>query len=216
LRPGEAHVWRIRLDDVETPPPTTEEIARAERFHSPELARRYLRAHGALRDILNGLLSRSQGAPREGTAGPELQFASGANGKPWLPSAPGLKFNLSRSHGMALVAVALEADIGVDVEGHRPLPEYAAIAERFFPPGAPAPEDERDFFRHWTRIEAMLKARGVGLYGMGAPLEGEWTVAEIDAGEGFAAAVAATTAGLAVAVHDYPGCGRMSTPAATR
>ena len=36
---------------------------------------------------------------------------------------------------MALVAVAREIEVGVDIERVRPLPEYAAIAERFFPPG---------------------------------------------------------------------------------
>jgi 4'-phosphopantetheinyl transferase len=104
---------------------------------------------------------------------------------------------------MALIAVALEVEVGVDVERLRPLPEYAAIAERFFPPSERPVLDERDFFRRWTRIEAALKARGVGLYGAGAELEGPWTVREIDAGPGYAAAVAAAGEGLTVVVHDF-------------
>ena len=36
---------------------------------------------------------------------------------------------------MALVAVARDVEVGVDIERVRPLPEYAAIAQRFFPPG---------------------------------------------------------------------------------
>jgi len=111
-----------------------------------------------------------------------------------------LRFSLSRSQGVALIAVALEVDAGVDVERLRPIPEYAAIAERFFPPSEREDLDERDFFRRWTRIEAKLKARGVGLYGAGAELGGEWTVEPIDAGEGFAAAVAVERAGMRVVV----------------
>jgi len=121
-----------------------------------------------------------------------------------------LRFSLSRSQGMALIAAALETDAGVDAERLRPIPEYEAIAERFFPPSeaaafaeTPAGGRERDFFRRWTRIEAMLKARGVGLYGAGEELAGEWTVAEIDAGEGFVGAVAAARAGMRVLTHDF-------------
>jgi 4'-phosphopantetheinyl transferase len=94
--------------------------------------------------------------------------------------------------------VALGVDVGVDIERLRPMPEYAAIAERFFPPSERDELDEYDFFHRWTRIEAQLKARGVGLYGAGAELGGEWTVEPIDAGEGFAAAVAAERAGMRV------------------
>jgi 4'-phosphopantetheinyl transferase len=132
-----------------------------------------------------------------------LEFAVAEKGKPYLPGAPEVKFNLSRSHEMALIAVALGVEVGVDVERLRPLPEYAAIAERFFPPSERGVLDERDFFRRWTRIEAALKARGVGLYGAGAELEGPWTVEEIDAGPGYAAAVAAAGEGITVVVHDF-------------
>ncbi len=200
LNSGEAHVWRVRLDDAAGPPvePTNGERARAARFRSEEDRRRYLRAHGALRAILSEL------------TGARLDFAVTETGKPHLPAAPELRFNLSRSRGMALVAVALEVDTGVDVEGVRSMPDCLEIAARFFPPSEsaalaamPPEERERDFFRRWTRLEAMWKARGVGLYGAGLELGGEWTVSEIDAGEGFAAAVAAAQEGMQVAVHDF-------------
>jgi 4'-phosphopantetheinyl transferase len=169
VKPGEIHVWRVRLVDANAD------------------------AHVALRTILE----------RQTTA--QLKFALGKMGKPYLPAAPELKFNLSHSHGMALVAVALEVEVGVDVEQFRPLPDYAAIAERYFPPGEPDVLDAHDFFRRWTRIEAMLKARGVGLLGAGTELRGSWTVQEIDAGPAYAAAVAAEAEGLSVMVHDFGG-----------
>jgi 4'-phosphopantetheinyl transferase len=191
LNPGEIHVWRIHLDKVKTPPPTTGESARAARYGTPALRRRYLRAHAALRDIL-GRYTRAR-----------LDFALHEKGKPYLPNVPDLQFNLSRSHHMACVAVSRGIPVGVDIERLRPLAEHAAIAERYFPPGENAPLDASDFFRRWTRFEAILKAQGLGLYGAGAAPEGEWTVQVIDAGPGFAAAVAAPCSGLAVLVHDY-------------
>jgi 4'-phosphopantetheinyl transferase len=127
-----------------------------------------------------------------------VELAVAGKGKPYLPGAPEVRFNLARSQELALVAVALGVDVGVDIERLRPLPEYEAIAERFFPPSEREGLDERDFFRRWTRIEAKLKARGVGLYGAGVELVGEWTVEEIDAGAGFAAAVAVERAGMRV------------------
>ena len=188
LNPGEFHIWRMRLDTLEEEallPASPDEAARAARFYSEGVGRRYLRSHRALRSILAGVTS----AP--------LDFAFTEKGKPFLPGAPGIRFNLSRSRDMALAGVALGVDVGVDIEFLRPIPECAAIAERFFPPSeaealeaTPAPERERDFFRRWTRLEAMLKARGIGLYGAGAELGGGWTACGIDAGSGFAAAAA--------------------------
>ena len=195
---GEIEVWRIRLDDARVPPPTSEEAARAARFVAPVLGERYLRAHGALRAILAQVTDAA------------LEFAVTPSGKPYLPGVPELKFNLSHSHGMALVGVALEVEMGVDVERVRPLRESESIAERFFPPSeaaahacVPAPLRERDFFRRWTRIEAVLKARGVGLYGAGEEPEGDWTIQGIEMGEEYAAAVAAPKTGMRVAVHDF-------------
>ena len=171
LKPGEVHVWLVRLA-------------------GETVALRRESSHQALRAIL------------ETVTGAPVEFAVAEKGKPYLPGAREVRFNLAHSHELALVGVALGVDVGVDIERLRPLPEYAAIAERFLPPSEREGLDERDFFRRWTRIEAKLKARGVGLYGAGAELGGEWTVAPIDAGEGFVAAVAVERAGMRVVVHD--------------
>jgi hypothetical protein len=79
------------------------------------------------------------------------------------------------------------------------------VAERFFAAEdtaalaeTPAVEREREFFVQWTRTEAMWKARGIGLYGAGTVLDGDWTVVPIDAGEGYVAAVAAERSGMVV------------------
>jgi 4'-phosphopantetheinyl transferase len=191
LKQGEIHVWRIRLDTVEVPPPTPGESARAARFATPVLRRRYLAAHGALRGILKQF------------TGARLDFALHEKGKPYLPGAPELQFNLSHSQGMALVAVTLDVPVGVDIERVRELAQHAAIAERYFPPSERQPADVEDFFRRWTRYEAVLKAQGLGLYGAGIEVEGEWMVKELDAGPGFVGAVAAAGSDLAVTTHEY-------------
>jgi 4'-phosphopantetheinyl transferase len=88
------------------------------------------------------------------------------------------------------------------------MPDCLAVAERFLAPGeaaalaeTPTVEREREFFIRWTRTEAMWKARGIGLYGAGAALDGEWTVLPIDAGEEYAAAVAAERSGMRVVMR---------------
>ena len=158
------------------------------------LARRLLS-----RDALRSILGRY-------TAG-ALEFAHGPHGKPYLRDAPQLRFNLSHSGGVSLVAVALDVEVGVDIERLRPMPDCQAVAERFLAPEdaaalteTPAVEREREFFIRWTRSEAMWKARGLGLYGAGTALDGDWTVVPIDAGEEFAAAVAAERSGMAVEI----------------
>jgi len=90
------------------------------------------------------------------------------------------------------------------------VPDHSQIAERFFPPSELAalvavPEAcrEREFFRRWTRMEAMLKANGVGLFGLGTEINGDWTLEEIDAGEGFVATVAAVGAGMQVVMKEF-------------
>jgi hypothetical protein len=58
----------------------------------------------------------------------------------------------------------------------------------------PAEAREKEFFSRWTAIEAVLKARGIGLYGAGTEPDGEWTVLPVEAGRGYTAAVAACSA----------------------
>jgi 4'-phosphopantetheinyl transferase len=137
-----------------------------------------------------------------------LEFAHGPHGKPYLREAAQFRFNLSHSGAVSLVAVAVDVEVGVDIERVRPMPDCLAVAERFLAPGdaaalreTPTVEREREFFIRWTRAEAMWKARGVGLYGAGTALDGDWTVVPIDAGEEYAAAVAAERSGMVVTMQ---------------
>src|SRR5206468_12794648 len=57
----------------------------------------------------------------------------------------------------------------------------------------PAEQQRDEFFRAWTRQEAVLKALGTGLSGVAAQtLEVAFTVYPVDVAPGFAAALATT------------------------
>ncbi|NJO33375.1 MAG: 4'-phosphopantetheinyl transferase superfamily protein [Rhodospirillales bacterium] len=116
------------------------------------------------RALLRQLLSRHTGEPA-GT----IEFAAGPCGKPALRGAHGVHFNLSHSHGMALVAVA-SAEVGIDIERIDKDVDYDDIAETMFSAAeigmlrsAPASRRGEVFFSIWTRKEAYLKATGLGL-----------------------------------------------------
>jgi 4'-phosphopantetheinyl transferase len=82
-----------------------------------------------------------------------------------------LRFNLSSSDDTALLAVAWNREIGVDVEKIRAERDCMGIAERFFSPWEAAalrrlPDQQRvpAFYRCWTRKEAYVKATGEGMF----------------------------------------------------
>jgi 4'-phosphopantetheinyl transferase len=161
-------VWRVPLDAPAQVVGrlrsllSAEERARAARFVFEADRRRFVVAHGGLREILAGHL---------GVAPASLTFASGPSGKPAVVDPrTRLRFNLSHSGGLALVAVTLDREVGVDLEAHRPLPELEALAESCFSPVerralAAVPEALRlgCFFDGWARKEAFLKLLGDGL-----------------------------------------------------
>ena len=160
------HVWRAELDVGDTGTArfaatlSADERLRAARFHFARDRDRFTVGRGVLRSLLGGYL---------GVAPAALAFAYGDHGKPALVGG-GLHFNVSHSAGVALYAVARAREVGVDVEGHRADFATAEIAERFFSPAERAalralPVEARcaAFFACWTRKEAYIKARGVGL-----------------------------------------------------
>jgi 4'-phosphopantetheinyl transferase len=219
LDAGEVHVWRFGLDppagDLTRFEPTLDgdERRRADRFRIEVLRRRFVAGRGALRAILGAYL----GCPAGSVA-----FAYGEHGKPRLVDDAGLEFNLAHSHDRAVCALALGRAVGVDVEAVRPLDDAGRIIGRFFSPREQAeflalPETERlaAFFRAWARKEAFLKAVGTGLatqldsfdvtLGPAQPAAllrvgddpseaARWSLRDLDAGPGFAGAVAVAVA----------------------
>ncbi|HKX39512.1 MAG TPA: 4'-phosphopantetheinyl transferase superfamily protein [Burkholderiaceae bacterium] len=163
--PAPFDVWQIDLGSLpqahELEALSSAEHQRAARFAFARHRRRYLTSHVALRALL---------ARRCDMPAAELRFVEGPFGKPGLTQPLGCAFNLSHSGDVALVAIAPEGEIGVDVEVPRALDDAFELAARNFTPhecaelAEAAPDARaRTFLRCWTRKEACLKALGSGL-----------------------------------------------------
>lgn len=90
-----------------------------------------------------------------------------ASGRPKEESP---SFNVTHAQGMALYAITRGRAIGVDLEYIQRQMEWESVAEHFFSPKEVSmlravPPDMRHiaFFNCWTRKEAYIKARGMGL-----------------------------------------------------
>lgn len=168
LHLGEVHLWRAWLDvpshGIETMQVTISkaETERAEKFHFRGDRNRFIAAHSYLRQILARYLDMEPD---------EIRYTYNEHGKPELdPGFHQLRFNLSHSKSVGLIAVTMKSRIGVDVELIKDNEDITQIAQRFFSPGEieqllNQPDSQRDeaFFRCWTRKEAYLKALGVGM-----------------------------------------------------
>lgn len=202
LQNGDVEVWSATLDDqpieavrVMHALLSADEVERARQFFFDRDRRRYLIGRGILRMLLARYLD---------CAPHELEFAYGPNGKPSLAGAAAepLFFNVAHSEGRALYAFTRAGEIGIDLEAIRDLPEWEQVAESAFSPhelahlrSCPAERRREEFFHAWARQEAVLKALGTGLGGATRPgAETCFNVYPLDAGPGFAAALAVSPA----------------------
>lgn len=165
-------VWRADLDAA---PEWLQDLlcaserARATRIVHERDRVRWARSRGMLRLLLARYLDAD---PRE------LRFALGAHGKPALEGGPAqdsdLRFNLSHSGELLLVAVAAGVEVGADIE---------RTNERH----------TTESMRTWTMHEATVKCLGTGLTSIPvedeAPPGGLWTT-ELDVGPRATAAIA--------------------------
>jgi len=171
LASDEIHVWRASLPegrpDLQLLESTLsqDERTRAARFILERDRNRFIAARGILRDLLGKYLQRTPQA---------IEFVYGPRGKPALAgdrSRPRISFNLSHSHGLAMIAIGREREVGIDVELIRPEVATEDIAKRYFSVNevdelSKLPADVRTeaFFLCWTRKEAYIKAKGDGLH----------------------------------------------------
>ena len=215
--PETVHVWRIDLNSP-APPDTLsgDEITRAACLRFPQDRLRWTASRAAMRGILGQYL---QCPPAR------VAFVSDKMGKPRLAEAShpgGLRFNLSHSHGLALLAVARGQEIGIDIERARQNFEPLELAQSVFAPQEiahlqDAPEQMRPqlFYTFWTAKEALAKAHGAGLslphsqfsianlaHTDTASVLG-FTVRTLPAEPGYAAALATRTENPHIYRHDW-------------
>src|SRR5436190_24043385 len=107
LRPGEVHVWSAHLTgaDALSESLSPAEWVRAQRFHFERDRARFVAGRGLLRTILGRYLD---APPRS------LRFTQGLHGKPELDGmSSSLRFNLSHSDDLMLLAAAHARDVGI-------------------------------------------------------------------------------------------------------
>ena len=170
IQPEEVHLWLVDLalsaEYVRRLAGylSVDEQTRAARFHFSRDRDQFIIAHAVLR-LLLARYCQLEAA--------QVRFVVNAYGKPALAQSgelPILHFNLSHSHGYALIALTWLCEHGVDIEYMRSNVEHTELATHFFSPRENAvlralPEELQadGFFHAWTRKEAYIKARGKGL-----------------------------------------------------
>jgi 4'-phosphopantetheinyl transferase len=228
-------VWVIRTD---LPDPVVaclarlldpEERERATAFERAELRGRFIASRGAIRMIVG----------RELGVRPEaVSWERGEHGKPRL-GQPGPHVSISRSGGLAAVAMASTRRVGVDVQRVEPGLDVVRMAERFYPAAearfvaraAPAGQAAR-FLRLWARKEACVKVTGglllcglrLGVRMSGdivvsdpeGPLPGPYLVKDVRVPPGFHASVAVEGAApFRLRTRSWPGRPASATERAT-
>jgi len=211
----QVHVWTASLQTTsETLSDlcgelSLEERVRADRFHTPQLRRRFIVARVFLRRLLAAY------APVDSSA---HIIGYGPKGKPYLVGTSGLCFNVSHAGDAAIYAIASGREVGIDIEAMTRDVDIVGVARQAFSSQecevltALAPDARQEaFFRIWTRKEAYVKARGEGLSYptrsfsvshradddalIGDAHDGEarhrWRVIGLDAPPGFTAALGA-------------------------
>lgn len=168
IAPGEVHLWTWALQAAAADLSAhidilnEQEVERMNRFHFAPDRSRYAVAHANLRRILGAYLRR----PAQ-----DICFQANRFGKPELTDEDRpwpLHFSLSHSQSIAVLAVASEHPVGVDVEDVRPIEAEVAVAhfsDRELSDLGRLHGDAwiSGFYHCWTRKEAILKAEGVGL-----------------------------------------------------
>jgi 4'-phosphopantetheinyl transferase len=175
--------------------------------------RRFVVAHAVTRRIVGDSL----GAPPH-----ELRWTHNPNGKPSLTGPyTGVEVNLSHSGDLVMVAVSARRPVGVDLQRVVPTLDCAAMARRFYPPeeateiaaGIAGGGGHERFAELWARKESLVKAAGARLTrGLATPVagptpvvvdhDGPFRIEDLDAPDGFRAAVAlAGAAPFTVAQH---------------
>jgi 4'-phosphopantetheinyl transferase len=200
----EVHCWCVALDVSAgtvaglhaTLSPDERQRSARRRFARDQ--RRFIVARGVLRALLGHYLGTDPG---------RVRFGYNAFGKPALSPADDawLKFNLSHAGDLALIAVAADADLGVDVEQVRDLHDLAEVARQVLSPAEadyldrlPGHRRARAFFSCWTKQEACVKARGNGLDSAAAELPVGWSLYTLRPAPGYVGALVVKGSGWRV------------------
>ncbi len=167
----DVHVWlldRARANEIAADAAgvlSDDERQRAARYQQTEDRDRFESRRAVLRAIIGSYT---------GCAAERIVFRVNRLGRPVLqfPRASWLRFSVSQTEGLALLAFARGCRIGVDAQRIDPTIDAAAIARQVFCAtelavlAATNPHaHQHRFFTTWARKEALLKAFGIGFLG---------------------------------------------------
>lgn len=143
------------LEEKLLPYLTKEEIIKSEDYKSEIAKINYLASRTILNLVLKCLLEKEIG---------DLIVKRDKNNKPYVESTLGLKFNISHTEGLVLLAF-FKREVGVDVEKINYKFELKDILENCFTKDEIINIDNNiiSFYRYWTAKEAYLKCNGIGL-----------------------------------------------------
>lgn len=134
---------------------TEEEIIKSKDYKSEIAKINYLVSRAILNLSLKGLLEKGIN---------DLIVKRDKNNKPYLENTIGLKFNISHTGGLVLLAFS-KREVGIDVEKINFKFEFKDILENCFTRDEIINIDNNiiSFHRYWTAKEAYLKCDGIGL-----------------------------------------------------
>jgi len=192
LIPGEVQLWRVNLAEVtadEAGLLSLGEWEQARRTPCVHEAQRFIAAQAALRTILGAQL---------GIEPPAIRFRRGAHGQLELDAETLLRFNVSQSGDLMLLAITYGREIGVDLEARQQNLLFEMLSEHYFDPRdawsirtAAAAERADKFYDLWTRTEAQLQAERSGKPAHTTVIAPDrWSLLSLTPAEGYAAALA--------------------------
>ena len=134
---------------------TEEEIIKSKDYKSEIAKINYLVSRAILNLSLKGLLEKGIN---------DLIVKRDKNNKPYIENTIGLKFNISHTEGLVLLAFS-KIEVGIDVEKINYQFELKDILENCFTKDEIINIDNNiiSFYRYWTAKEAYLKCDGIGL-----------------------------------------------------
>lgn len=165
---GEVRIWTESLDAPAARIASLErllgpdELARADRFVTSELRRRFVICRGRLRELLAAAIE---------TSPDEIEFRYERWGKPQLVNRANvpIHFNVSHSGDWALIALAL-SPIGVDLEVPNDRINYKSIVRQVLSEqeqaawdDLPAKQRDETIRQLWVCKESLLKGLGLGI-----------------------------------------------------
>jgi 4'-phosphopantetheinyl transferase len=166
MKANEVHLWRCRVScavpRLAEIPLSEDEERRAAVLLFDSDRQLFTLSHRLLRAVLSAYLDVNHR---------KLCLAVAENGKPFARENRNFEFNLSHASDGAVVALAWQRPVGVDIEapvlsGSKPL-DLAPLAEFCLTDTeralCVANPDPGTFLQLWTRKEALLKACGRGL-----------------------------------------------------